>query len=74
MDAGVGFLLARFVLNLSVLYMDCIKRVHRNLPKLWTSSRNLKTQRAIIARIQQHRDSNNRANQTDYCTFHVGFW
>lgn len=53
-DAGVGFLLARFVLNFSVLYMDRVKRIHRNLPKLRASCRNLETQRAIITGINQN--------------------
>ena len=65
MDAGVGLLLSRFVLNFSVFYMDRIKRVYDDLPKLRTASRNLETQRAVVAGIDENDRDHNRGNRPE---------
>jgi hypothetical protein len=70
MDAGVGLLLAWFVLNFSVFYMDRVKGVYDDLPKLRTAARNLETQRAVVAGIDENdRDHNcsNRPEQRVLC-------
>ena len=67
MDAGVGLLLAWFVLNFSVFYMDRVKRVYDNLPKLRTASRNLETQRAVVAGIDEKDHGYNRSNRPEQC-------
>jgi len=69
-DAGVGFLLAGFVLNLAALYMDGIKGIDRYLTKLRTPARNPEAQRAIVADIQQSGDNDNRSDCPKQCTFH----
>ena len=65
MDAGVGLLLARFVLNFSVFYMDRVKRVYDDLPKLRTAARNLETQRVVVAGIDENDSDHNRTNRPE---------
>ena len=65
MDAGVGLLLAGFVLNFPVFYMDRVKRVYDDLPKLRTASRNLETQRAVVAGIDENDRDHNRGNRPE---------
>ena len=65
MDAGVGFLLAGLVLNLSVFYMDRVKRVYDDLPKLRAASRNLETQRAVVAGVDENDCGYNRSNRPE---------
>ena len=65
LDAGVGLLLAWFVLNFSVFYMDRVKRVYDDLPKLRTASRNLETQRAVVAGIDENDHGHKRSNRPE---------
>lgn len=65
MDAGVGLLLAGFVLNFSVFYVDRVKRVYDDLPKLRTPSRNLETQRAVVAGIDENDHGHKRSNRPE---------
>jgi hypothetical protein len=67
MDAGVGLLLAWFVLNFSVFYMDRVKRVYDDLPKLRTAARNLETQRAVVTGIDENDHGYNRSNRPEQC-------
>lgn len=68
-DAGVGLLLARLVLNFPVFYMDCVKRVYDDFPKLRTASRNLETQRAVVAGIEENDRDHNRSNRPEQRAF-----
>jgi hypothetical protein len=52
MDAGINLLLSGLVLNLAVLNMDGVKRIYRNLRKLRPPSRDLETQRDVVAQVK----------------------
>ena len=53
MDALVGLGLSGFVLYLSAFYVDDVKGVHLNLSKLLATAGNLKSDRTIVARINE---------------------
>jgi hypothetical protein len=56
MDTGFSPRFPEFVLGLSVLLMDGVKSIYRNLSELRATARNLIAQGALVAHInhQQH--------------------
>jgi hypothetical protein len=60
MDAGINLLLTGFVLNLAILDVNGVKRVNRNLRKLRSPSRDLETQRNVVAQVKQPEQSHER--------------
>jgi hypothetical protein len=60
MDTGFGPRFPEFVLGLSVLLMDGVKSVDRNLPELGPTARNLIAEGAVVAHINQQQQSQHR--------------
>lgn len=59
-DAGINLLLTRLILNLATLHVNGVKRVNRNLPKLRPPSRDLETQRNVVAKVDQPEQGHER--------------
>jgi hypothetical protein len=53
MDTGFDPRFPKFILGLSVLFMDGVKSVDRDLPELRPTARNLIAEGAIVADINQ---------------------
>ena len=70
MDAGIDFLVAGCVLNLSTLYVDNIKSVDCNLTELQPTAGDLVAKRKIIAYIDQHQQSHHDQARPTNRTFH----
>src|SRR5216684_7925420 len=60
MDTGFGPRFPEFVLGLSVLLMDGVKSVHRNLPELRAAARNLIAEGAVVANIKHQQQNRHR--------------
>jgi hypothetical protein len=60
MDTGFGPWFPEFILGLSVLLMDGVKRVYGNLPELRATARNLIAEGAVVARINHQQQNQHR--------------
>lgn len=56
-DAGIDFLLTGLILNFPIFYVDCVKRVDRDLPKLRPTARDLEPKRNVVAQVKQRKQS-----------------
>jgi hypothetical protein len=60
MDTGFGPRFPEFILGLSVLLMDGVKSVYRNLPELRATARNLIAEGAVVAHINHQQQNQHR--------------
>src|ERR1700674_3943571 len=60
MDTGFGPRFPDFILGLSVLFMNGVKSVYRNLPELRETARNLIAEGAVVAHINHQQQSQQR--------------
>lgn len=72
-DTGVNFLVSRFVLDLAVFDVDGIHRGDRDLGELGTVVRNLKTNGAIIADVDEREQNKKSDCDGRKWTFHFVF-